>query len=346
MGSVVDVVDAGQLAKLVAGKGLVVVHFWADWAKPCAALNKVLDELAKKHQAACFGRVEAEQCPELAEQHKITVVPTFLFWKGGASLAQQRIEGAKTAELTQAVAKLAAGGQVPAAGAAGAGPAAVVAGEDSKARLLRLVNHAPVMLFMKGSPAAPQCGFSRQAVEVLQATGARFSSFNILEHPEVRTGLKELFNWPTFPQLYVSGQLVGGLDVMRELAEDGSLKAMIPAEAFAPAPAAAAGGAADLAALVRRSPVMLFLKGSPQQPSCGFSNSMVQLLREQGVVFDSFDILADAGVREGLKVYSNWPTFPQLYVEGKLVGGLDIAREMAEDGSLLAAIPETNKVKK
>ena len=220
MGSVVDVVDAGQLGKLVAGKSLVVLHFWADWAKPCVALNKVLEELAKKHPGSVFGRVEAERCPELAEQHKITVVPTFLFWKGGALLTQ-RIEGAKTAELTQAVAKLAAAGDgaVPAAA-----PAAAVAGEDQKARLLRLVNHAPVMLFMKGTPAAPQCGFSRQAVEVLQGTGARFSSFNILEHAEVRAGLKELFNWPTFPQLYIGGKLVGGLDVMKDLDAEGELK--------------------------------------------------------------------------------------------------------------------------
>ena len=77
---------------------------------------------------------------------------------------------------------------------------------------------------------------------------------------------------------------------------------MIPAEAFAPAPAAGGGAAADLAALVARSPVMLFMKGTPQQPSCGFSSAMVQLLREQGVAFDSFDVLADAAVREGLKV--------------------------------------------
>ncbi len=171
----------------------------------------------------------------------------------------------------------------------------------------------------------------------MHGTGARFSSFNILEHADVRTGLKEMFNWPTFPQLYIGGKLVGGLDVMKELDSEGELKAMMPPEVFAPAPSAA-GSPASLEALVRKSPVMLFMKGTAEQPKCGFSSSMVQLLREQGVQFEAFDILADSAVREGLKIYSNWPTFPQLYVEGKLLGGLDVARELAEEGALLDAI--------
>ena len=88
-----------------------------------------------------------------------------------------------------------------------------------------------------------------------------------------------------------------------------------------------------------------FFQGSPDQPSCGFSNQMVQLLRSQGVLFDSFDILSNPAVREGLKAYSNWPTFPQLYVNGKLLGGLDVAKELAEDGGLIPLIPETHRKK-
>ncbi len=173
MRTVVDIVDEAQLNKLIASQALVVVHFWADWAKPCVALNKVLEELARKHPACWFGRVEAERWPQLSEQHKIAVVPTFLLWKGGAATCAVRIEGAKTAELTQAVARLAATAAADQQPGAGAGAGAPVAsapggggGEELKARLVRLVNHASIMLFMKGTPSAPQCGFSRQAVEV------------------------------------------------------------------------------------------------------------------------------------------------------------------------------------
>ena len=95
-----------------------------------------------------------------------------------------------------------------------------------------------------------------------------------------------------------------------------------------------------LAALVRRSPVMLFMKGSPDAPRCGFSRQIVELLQAEKVAFGHFDILTDEEVRQGLKTFSNWPTYPQLYAEGSLIGGLDIVKEMKEDGELTAALPK------
>lgn len=85
----------------------------------------------------------------------------------------------------------------------------------------------------------------------------------------------------------------------------------------------------SLRALVHSAPVLLFMKGTPQDPKCGFSKKTVKLLRDHQIAFSSFDILSDDQVRQGLKKFSNWPTYPQLYVKGKLVGGLDILNEMA-----------------
>ena len=100
--------------------------------------------------------------------------------------------------------------------------------------------------------------------------------------------------------------------------------------------AAGGGGSLEsrLAALVKQSHVMLFMKGSPDEPRCGFSRTAVGMLRDASVEFGSFDILSDQDVRAGLKEFSNWPTYPQLYVDGNLVGGLDILKEMAEEGDL------------
>ncbi len=78
---------------------------------------------------------------------------------------------------------------------------------------------------------------------------------------------------------------------------------------------------------------MLFMKGSPDQPRCGFSRQTVEVLSENDIQFASFDILSDEEVRAGLKVYSDWPTYPQVYVHGTLVGGLDILKEMLATGS-------------
>ncbi|KAK4545731.1 hypothetical protein LTR36_002685 [Oleoguttula mirabilis] len=88
--------------------------------------------------------------------------------------------------------------------------------DELNSRLGELVKAAPVMLFMKGTPSAPQCGFSRQTVSVLRDRGIRYGFFNILADDEVRQGLKEFSDWPTFPQVYVSGELVGGLDILKE----------------------------------------------------------------------------------------------------------------------------------
>jgi Grx4 family monothiol glutaredoxin len=86
--------------------------------------------------------------------------------------------------------------------------------------------------------------------------------------------------------------------------------------------------------LVNRAPVMLFMKGLPSSPQCGFSRQIVQMLDESRISYDAFDILSDEEIRQGLKVYSDWPTYPQLYLAGELIGGLDIVREMSEDGTL------------
>jgi Grx4 family monothiol glutaredoxin len=86
--------------------------------------------------------------------------------------------------------------------------------EDLHKRLSELVKAAPVMLFMKGVPGAPQCGFSRQLVALLREKSVKYGFFNILADDEVRQGLKEFADWPTFPQLWVDGELVGGLDIV------------------------------------------------------------------------------------------------------------------------------------
>ena len=84
--------------------------------------------------------------------------------------------------------------------------------------------------------------------------------------------------------------------------------------------------------------IMLFMKGNPAMPQCGFSAAVVSILKELGVQYGSVNILADQELREGLKAYSSWPTYPQLYVDGQLVGGCDIVREMHAKGELASLL--------
>lgn len=85
---------------------------------------------------------------------------------------------------------------------------------------------------------------------------------------------------------------------------------------------------------ISENPVVVFMKGTPMFPQCGFSAAVVQVLSELGVKFKGIDVLADPSLRDGIKQFTNWPTIPQLYVKGEFVGGCDIVREMAASGEL------------
>ncbi|HYM18071.1 MAG TPA: Grx4 family monothiol glutaredoxin [Micropepsaceae bacterium] len=84
-----------------------------------------------------------------------------------------------------------------------------------------------VMLFMKGTPVFPQCGFSAAVVHILSELGVKFKSVDVLKDPEIRQGIKEFSNWPTIPQLYVKGEFVGGCDIVREMFEQGELESFL-----------------------------------------------------------------------------------------------------------------------
>ncbi len=89
----------------------------------------------------------------------------------------------------------------------------------------------PILLYMKGTPEQPQCGFSGRAVKFLQACGHPFTSIDIFKHPDIRTALPEYANFPTFPQLYIKGELIGGSDIIKEMYENGELQPLLD-EAF------------------------------------------------------------------------------------------------------------------
>lgn len=94
-------------------------------------------------------------------------------------------------------------------------------------RIREAVESNDVVLFMKGSPLFPQCGFSSRAVAILDHLGVQYESFDVLQDPELRQGIKEYSNWPTIPQLYVKGEFVGGSDIMMEMYEAGELQSMM-----------------------------------------------------------------------------------------------------------------------
>jgi monothiol glutaredoxin len=102
-----------------------------------------------------------------------------------------------------------------------------IVAEDVINRIKTHITTSPAVLFMKGTPDFPQCGFSAQTVAALRASGAGFHAVNIFEDPELRDALKKFSNWPTYPQLYVNGELVGGCDIVIDMHRSGELKKLL-----------------------------------------------------------------------------------------------------------------------
>uniref|UniRef100_A0A0E0M9D2 Thioredoxin domain-containing protein n=1 Tax=Oryza punctata TaxID=4537 RepID=A0A0E0M9D2_ORYPU len=330
-----EVGSKAELEAAVGGARAAAVHFWAAWCEASKQMDEVFAHLAVDFPHAVFLRVEAEEQPEISEAYGVAAVPYFVFLKQNGASATSSAEDALNKRLEQ------------------------------------LVNSHPVFLFMKGTPEQPRCGFSRKVVDVLKQEGVEFGSFDILTDNDVREGMKKFSNWPTFPQLYCKGELLGGCDIVIAMHESGELKDVfkehnIPLqpqgrkneEAVKAEPDTEKSGAvpepalltaaqkARLESLVNSSPVMVFIKGTPEEPKCGFSGKLVHILKQEKIPFSSFDILTDDEVRQGLKVLSNWPSYPQLYINGELVGGSDIVMEMHKSGELKKVLSEKGIIAK
>ncbi|KAL7060810.1 hypothetical protein AAHC03_09670 [Spirometra sp. Aus1] len=155
-------------------------------------------------------QVDAESVENFCKEHQIQSVPTVLSFSGGREVG--RVNGAKASEITKLVDDLAARSDSPAMNSG-----------DLNSRIKALICQAPIMLFMKGSPEEPRCGFSKQIVAILNAHNVKYGYFDILKDDAIRQGLKKYSDWPTYPQLYVDGELVGGLDIVKQLEESGGL---------------------------------------------------------------------------------------------------------------------------
>ncbi|KAG5352390.1 hypothetical protein C0989_002581 [Termitomyces sp. Mn162] len=214
-----------------------LLNFWAPWAEPCKQMNEVVNELSKKYPKLLVLNIEAETHAEIAESFDVEAVPLFVVLQGHTLL--ERISGADAPKLTQAIATHTTGPVVPkpqsitTQSPASASDSIFLESEKTETpeelekRMHMLMNQSKVVLFMKGSPDAPRCGFSRKISTLLRDNNVEFTHFDILTDEAVRQGLKKLNDWPTFPQLIVKGELVGGLDIVQEMVENGELKEAI-----------------------------------------------------------------------------------------------------------------------
>ena len=195
---------------------VMVCVFTADWAPQSKQVLDALTELSKNKNigALKYFKADGESMTDVCQEYGVESLPSTLLIskQQKASL----IEGADITSLSKKIKEV----------AFKSFPTSVTeipSSEKDKTslndRLKELVNAAKVMLFIKGTRDAPRCGFTRQLLDIMNETEVPYETFDILSDEEVRQGLKTFSNWPTYPQVYVNGNLVGGLDIIKELKE-------------------------------------------------------------------------------------------------------------------------------
>jgi Grx4 family monothiol glutaredoxin len=219
-----------QLLSSVPSTTLVIASFHAPWAAPCAQMATVLSTLASEYPVTeppttKWVSINAEDLSDLSETYDVTAVPFLVLLRNGQVV--ETVSGSSAVKVRTAIETQAKqsgqNSEESAQNGIGTNDAEAEEQDPEKKkeelfkRLGDLVKAAPVMLFMKGTPSSPQCGFSRQLVGLLRDNSVKYGFFNILADDEVRQGLKEFADWPTYPQLWIDGELVGGLDIVSRI---------------------------------------------------------------------------------------------------------------------------------
>lgn len=309
---------------------ILLVHVELEQIPVCKALNEALLATSRNEefsQKIAICRLNADHFSDFLALQNVNSAPTVLFYYRGKLI--DRVNGFNQSELLKKVQYH-------------TNKAGTTAPDDGKPKVdsnverkIKQLLKSPIILFMKGTPTEPQCGFSRQACHLLDERKIKYDSFDVLSDQNLREQLKIYSSWNTYPQLYVNGELVGGLDIMKQMIETGEFDSTFEH--------VKEKKERDmnkyLESLINQAPLMLFTTGSPEAPHCKFTKELFNLLNSLNIKdYKVFDIMQDEEVQEKLKEYSSWPTYPQIYVNGQLIGGLDILKQLHQEGTLVQTL--------
>ena len=207
-----QILNRAQFEAARASRNFLVVHFAAEWCAPCKQLNTELESWVKcqRFPLVTFATIDGEVNEDVSTAMNIHTVPHVVFFRKGKYVCD--VQGANIPEIESTVHRVY---QCP------------DADQPLEERLKNLIHRSPVMIFLTGTPSQPRCGFTARVCEVLNRTGVPYDSFDIMSDSEVLDGLKTYSNWPTYPQLYVKGELIGGCDIILELDRNGTLEATL-----------------------------------------------------------------------------------------------------------------------
>lgn len=287
---------------------IVLLHFYVDWSDECKNIDKILEVLSgqPEYNNISFKKCAAEDYPEISQKFNVTAVPTIIFFKNGSQFDQ--LTGADPAALIEKLQQFVK--KVP---------------QKHAEKPAVISSDLVVACIESGDPA------SEELLSILSNAKIKHKSFDIKSDENIKKNLQNISE--SFPQLYIKGEFVGNLDKVKKM-NKGELEARYEA--------AEKGLSTSLVSrlidLINRSKITVFMKGEKETPRCKFSKELREILKETNLDYNTFDILTDEDVRQGLKDFSEWPTYPQVYVNGEFIGGVDIIKQLKSTGQLLKAL--------
>ncbi|KAG8346548.1 putative thioredoxin-like protein [Trypanosoma vivax] len=197
----------------------IVTHFSASWCEPCALVNEMLEAHAKKYEGSVlFVQVDTELLGELCNTECVDCVPFIAFYRRSEK-GQERVAhviGGKSDQIEQNIISL-----------FGNGHDTQDSFPDIQSYLKYLTTRSGIVIFITGTPSMPRCGFTAKLITLLDELGANFLYYDVWASDEVCEGLKKFSEWPTYPQVYVDGEFIGGYDICVELKASGELKSVL-----------------------------------------------------------------------------------------------------------------------
>jgi len=334
---------SAELAEVRRSGEKAAMLLTAQWAgETCEGMRELLRELEHEHhRSISFYEADADEVSDSVHPLGCSAVPFLALFNESGELVSS-VQGAAARSVSDAILKHASGSLCSSRSLSSESTHWKQPPPSVDQRIDALLQSGGVLLFMKGKPSNPRCGFSRRVVEVLARCNVReYKSFDILQDEGVRQRLKERAEWSLFPQLYANGELLGGCDIVEELERTNSLRNELGLgddvqDGDDP-------GMERVKTAIEQSKhdgsILVFMKGSPGAERCGFSKRTVQAIQSAGdFKLHHVDVLHDDGVRDAVKRYNDWPTVPQVFAGGEFVGGCDIIEQMHSSGQLGQAL--------
>ncbi|KAK7576122.1 hypothetical protein V9T40_012408 [Parthenolecanium corni] len=295
-----------------SSKEVTVVLFYETSSEECEHMNEILEILSPRRE---FRNINFKKCSikdgrDVFVKFNVNEVPSFLFIKNGNEI--DRLVGADPASLNSKLRKY----------------VKQLSNDDNVTYDLR--SNSIVACVDESGDAQ----LNKDLINILNNTKVKYHTIDVASDNAVKEKLISFSGSSSFPQLYIKGDFIGDLNTVKKYKASGELSVWVEAAAKN----LDERRVQRLSSLINQADIMVFMKGDRNTPRCGFSRQLMEILKETNLPFDTFDILTDEDVRQSLKVYSNWPTYPQVYVKGELVGGLDIIKSLKEDGDLISTL--------